>query len=276
MAPLWWERAVGPVVINVLEEILKSQVVHISEERIGDVVVSQRSVVDEFAQFGFEFVKFGAWRMGERTYNYVRDFLSGRTAHIQEGDLTMDERKLGSVGTDQGSVISPLLFNVVMIGVARRLESIPEVRHTIYADDITLWVPGGCDGHIESSLQLAVDAIEQLQGTGLVCSPSKWELLIVPPMSRLRQECTIKLRTSNAKTIPEVAKMRVLGFLIERNRRNYDAVTRLVVKVTAASQLIERVANIKSGMREDSLLRLIQSIAISHVAYAAAFHNWLL
>ncbi|XP_077552087.1 uncharacterized protein LOC144166439 [Haemaphysalis longicornis] len=218
-----------------------------------------------------------ALQMGERTYNYVRDFLSGLTPHIQAGDLTMDERKLESVGTPQGSVISPLLFNLVMTGVARRLESIPEVRHTIYADDITLWVPGGCDGHMESSLQLAVDAIEeQLQGTGLVCSPRKSELLIIPPLSRLRQESTIKLRTSNGQTIPEVAKIRVLGFLIERNRRNNDAVTRLVGKVTAATQLIKQVANIKFGMREDSLLRLIQSFAISHVAYAAAFHNLLL
>lgn len=56
MAPLWWERAAGPVVIDVLEEILKSQVVQIAEELIGDVVVSRHGVADEFIQFGFEFL----------------------------------------------------------------------------------------------------------------------------------------------------------------------------------------------------------------------------
>lgn len=63
-------------------------------------------------------------------------------------------------------MISPLLLNLAMTGVARCLEGIPEARHTIYAD-ITMWLPGGCDGHIEFSLQQVVDAIEeQLRGTG--------------------------------------------------------------------------------------------------------------
>ncbi|XP_049511435.1 S-adenosylmethionine sensor upstream of mTORC1 [Dermacentor silvarum] len=72
-------------------------------------------------------------------------------------DLTpateLEENKLGSVGTPQGSVISPLLFNLVMIGVGNRLERVTGVRHTIYADDVTLWVPGRSDGHIETTLQ---------------------------------------------------------------------------------------------------------------------------
>ncbi|KAG0433877.1 hypothetical protein HPB47_019517 [Ixodes persulcatus] len=55
-----------------------------------------------------------------------------------------------------------------MIGVAEKLQDIEDVRHTIYADDITLWVHRGSGGHIESMLQSAVDAIEaHLQGTGL-------------------------------------------------------------------------------------------------------------
>ncbi|XP_077554614.1 uncharacterized protein LOC144169369 [Haemaphysalis longicornis] len=91
-----------------------------------------------------------------------------RTVEIQAGDQQLPVKELGSVGTPQGSVISPLLFNLVMIGVAERLSEIPEVRYTIYADDITLWVPGGSDGHIETTLQTAVYVIENhLANTGL-------------------------------------------------------------------------------------------------------------
>ncbi|XP_077548095.1 uncharacterized protein LOC144160815 [Haemaphysalis longicornis] len=222
--------------------------------------------------------------MGKRTYEYIRDFLTGRTTEVNAGDLKLPEKKLGSVGTPQGSVISPLLFNLVMIGVAERLSRVAGVRHTIYADDITLWVPGGSDGQIESTLQEAVDAIEeQLDGSGLVCSPSKSELLVIPPKRTTRKkrgdeetpkEQKIKVRTSGGHTIPEVERIRVLGMLIERKRVNGETVNRLAAKVTAATRLIRRVSNRKAGMKEESLTRLVQSFAISHITYVAAFHNW--
>lgn len=97
--------------------------------------------------------------MGVRMYNYVREFPSERTADIHVGDMTLTEKKLGSTGTPQGSVISSLLFNLVMIGVGRHLKALADIRHTIYADDITPWVPGSSNRHIESTLQQAVEAI---------------------------------------------------------------------------------------------------------------------
>ncbi|XP_072142785.1 uncharacterized protein [Dermacentor andersoni] len=222
--------------------------------------------------------------MGKRTYAYIKDFLTERTTEIIAGDLRLQKKKLGSVGTPQGSVISPLLFNLVMIGVAERLSRVARVRHTIYADDITLWVPGGSDGHIEDTLQEAVDAIEeQLDGSGLVCSPSKSELLVIPPKRTARktkgneparEQDTIKIRTSGGHMIPVVEKIRVLGMLIERKRVNGETVNRLAAKVTTAIRLIKRVSHRTAGMKEESLTRLLESFAISHITYVAAFHNW--
>lgn len=83
----------------------------------------------------------------------------------------------------------------------------------------------------------------------------------------------IVIRTSNGQVIPEVGKIRVLGMLTEKRRANDKTINRLSVRVTAATRLIKRVANRKVGMREDSLLRLVQSFAMKHVAYVAAFHN---
>lgn len=76
--------------------------------------------------------------MGERSYNYINDFLTDRIAELRAGDLQTQEKELGSTGTPQGSVISPMLFNLVMIGVAEKLTDIEDVRHIIYVDDITL------------------------------------------------------------------------------------------------------------------------------------------
>ncbi|XP_037577228.2 uncharacterized protein LOC119459601 [Dermacentor silvarum] len=222
--------------------------------------------------------------MGRKTYEYIKDFLTERTTEICAGDLQLAEKKLGSFGTPQGSVISPLLFNLVMIGVGNRLERVTRVRHTIYADDVTLWVPGGSDGHIETTLQEAVNAIEeQLDGSGFVCSPAKSELLVMPPKGAGRktqnmefkyEHPKITIKTAVGQVIPEVEKIRVLGLLIERNRVNGETVNKLAGKAAAAMKLIKRVSNRRAGMKEESLTRLVQSFAVSHITYVAAFHNW--
>ncbi|XP_077547993.1 uncharacterized protein LOC144160638 [Haemaphysalis longicornis] len=199
--------------------------------------------------------------MGRRTYAYIKDFLTNRTTEINAGDLRLPEKLLGS-----------------------RLSRVAVVRHTIYADDVTLWVPGGSDGYIESTLQEAVEAIEeQLDGSGLICSPHKSELLVIPPKRSTgrtkgdkseRERDKIRIKTRSGLTIPEVEKIRVLGMLIERKWVNGETVKRVTAKVYAAIRLIKRVSNKKKGMKEESLMRLVQSFAISHVTYVAAFHNW--
>ncbi|XP_037572098.1 uncharacterized protein LOC119454179 [Dermacentor silvarum] len=46
--------------------------------------------------------------LGERTYNYIRNFLTGRTARIRLDDEESIQVDIGSAGTLQGSVVSPM------------------------------------------------------------------------------------------------------------------------------------------------------------------------
>nr|XP_037272755.1 uncharacterized protein LOC119164640 [Rhipicephalus microplus] len=192
--------------------------------------------------------------MGERTFAYIKDFLTNRTTRLVAGELQLPLKQLGSTGTPQGSVISPLLFNLGMIGVARRLERVRNIKYTIYADDITLWSTGGSDSQIEAALQEAVAAVEEnLRPTGLKCSPTKSELLVISPRSARRPT------TQNIN--------------VDLNRNNVT-VQKLHAKLSLATRLLKKVATRYQGMREDSLLRLTQSFAVSHISYVASFHNW--
>lgn len=264
--------------------LLQHEVVDVANSSTAD----NRAILGLDLQSAFEKVKHSAilaqvsrLGLGERSYNYIRDFLTQRTARLQIGETQLEERELGSMGTPQGSVISPLLFNLVMIGVAGRLDELPHVKYTIYADDITLWVPGGSDGHIETTLQEAVDCIEaSLRGTGLRCSPQKSELLILPPPGRYRKraaeeaEKNIVLRTGDGTVIPKVQSIRVLGMHVEANRSNSITIDRMTTKMGVATRLIKKISTRKQGMREASLLRLLQAFVMSHVAYVGAFHRW--
>nr|XP_037275992.1 uncharacterized protein LOC119168701 [Rhipicephalus microplus] len=214
--------------------------------------------------------------MGKRTYAYIKDFLTNRTTRLVAGELQLPLKQLGSTGTPQGSVISPLLFNLVMIGVARRLERVRNIKYTICADDIALWSTGGNDSQIEAALQEAVTAVEEhLQPTGLKCSPIKLELLVISPRSARRPTTqNINVVTQDGTPIPHVQTLRVLGLHLQDLNRNNVTVQKLHAKLSLATRLLKKVATRYQGIREDSLLRLTQSFAVRHISYVASFHNW--
>ncbi|KAG0445091.1 hypothetical protein HPB47_023760 [Ixodes persulcatus] len=119
--------------------------------------------------------------VGRKAYTYVRDFLSNRTAKLTIGDIKSEKIELGS----RGSVLSPFLFIVAMIGLPKILDKIKGLNHGLYADDVTLWVTSGSEAQIEETLQRAAEAVDRYATErGLSCSPQKSKLLLVYPTTR--------------------------------------------------------------------------------------------
>lgn len=172
-----------------------------------------------------------------------------------------------------------MLFNLIMISLANKLE-VENITRTIYADDITIWSVCGNDGQIETALQEAINTVEEhLADTRLRCSP---KLLLYRPTlkgrplkgcAREREYDQIKLGTNNGGTIPIVDHIRVLGMLI-KNMGLTDRPLKDMHKTTNAVRLLKRVTHKRSGMREDSLIRLIHYFVMCHIVYVAAMHNW--
>ncbi|XP_075525011.1 uncharacterized protein LOC142557205 [Dermacentor variabilis] len=224
--------------------------------------------------------------LGERTYDYVRDFLTGRHARIVIGGLESQDIDIGCTGTPQGSVISPMLFNIVLLGLPQKLAEIEGLHHSLYADDITLWVAEGNDGHVEQTLQAAVDAVQEyLRDTGLECSAAKSELLLYRPTRRGRKpknsdsaaehaDREIRVVTSDGTIIPHVHKIRVLGLHLSANGHNGETVRRLERTVNETIRLLMRITNRHSGMNESNTIRLVQAFVTSHIKYVASYLKW--
>ncbi|XP_075730628.1 uncharacterized protein LOC119164688 [Rhipicephalus microplus] len=183
--------------------------------------------------------------MGERTFAYIKDFL---TNHIM---------RLVALHEDRNALVR-------------------NIKYTISADDITLWSTRGSDSQIEAALQEAVAAVEErLRPTGLKCSPTKSEMLVISPRSARRQSTqNITVVTQDGTPIPHVQTLIVLGLHLEDLNRNHVTVQMLHAKLSLATRLLKKVATRYQGMREDSLLRLTQLFAVSHISYVASFHNW--
>lgn len=157
---------------------------------------------------------------GERTYNYVCDFLLNRTIDFSlAGGCTSKRLTLGDKGTPQGAVLSPFLFNLALRTLPSSLDRIPGLRHTIYADDVTLWTTTGSDGQIEETLQRAADAVvSHATQAGLTCSESKSELLLLRPPDRRRNKSpplpAIHVYV-NGVAVPHVDHIRILGLFVQ-------------------------------------------------------------
>lgn len=68
--------------------------------------------------------------LGQNFHAFVGSFLRHRKAALNIGDLRSGPIELGSRGTPQGSVVSPLLFNIAMYKLSQRLSEVEGINHT--------------------------------------------------------------------------------------------------------------------------------------------------
>lgn len=207
---------------------------------------------------------------GERTYNYLRAFLSNREASISIGQITSELFKMPNKGTPQGAIISPLLFNMVMCRLARYLDGIPDLGYTLYADDITLWTSRGSLGDKEYTLQSAVLAVEKFsRWSGLKCAPEKSEVIRIHAKGyKSRGSINIVVE---GQSVREVPTMRVLGLWLQSDGRAVQTLKTLKSTTHNIAQMIRRVTYRKVGMREDDTLRLVQALVVSRITYGLPY-----
>nr|XP_037279920.1 uncharacterized protein LOC119172881 [Rhipicephalus microplus] len=152
---------------------------------------------------------------GRNAFRYIRQFLMERQTYLCIQDKEHGPYLLGTRGTPQGAVISPLLFNLAMAHLPPLLKDIPGVRHALYADDITLWATHGSVGSIEASLQQAASVVDDYaHRCGLECSPTKSEYVYIRPKLKHTTKIVLSLRTG---PIPKREEIRVLGLFIHKS-----------------------------------------------------------
>lgn len=114
-----------------------------------------------------------------------------------------------------------------MIRLPEILDRIEGLNHSLYADDITLWVIAGSDGRIQDIRQTAIDAIEKyVKLRGLARSPQKSDLLLYQATMRGRNRALevpkIEL-SADGDLIPFATSIRILGLRIQANGTKSDS-----------------------------------------------------
>ncbi|XP_064482877.1 uncharacterized protein LOC135395714 [Ornithodoros turicata] len=183
-----------------------------------------------------------------RTLRWVEDFLRGRSVYMKTEDGDSDRYDLPS-GVPQGSVLSPLLFNVVMADLPQHLHK--NIHIGMYADAICLWTSGVQLPALQRRLQDALDCtLAFLTQRGMDISPEKTVFL---PFTRKKMN-NFQLQLST-QPVQRVSHHRFLGVIIDA------ADTRI--------NILRHLTGPRWGMSTSSLLTvhraLIQQMAAYHL-----------
>ncbi len=77
--------------------------------------------------------------IGGRIYNWIKEFLIERNIKVKVGDYISREGSIEN-GTPQGSVLSPLLFIIMINDVFATIGE--NINKSLFADDGALWLRG--------------------------------------------------------------------------------------------------------------------------------------
>lgn len=190
-----------------------------------------------------------------------------------EGETSTEFKVNDGRGTQQGAVISPLLFNIAMIPLFRRLQEIRGLHHTVYADDITIWTSLPSP-HMGNAIKAGVEVVkEEAKNMGLECAAEKSALLIGSPQNRKHKgDMEFYLQLQNTDIL-RVNQTRVLRLEITISSRQCDAIRSIRQKADSAARLIRRVSRRNYGLTENGTCRVVQAFTLRRIMHAAPYMN---
>lgn len=209
---------------------------------------------------------------GNRMYRYVKNFLKDRTVRILDPEGQPSEPYPLCRGTPQGSILSPMLFNITMKNLPTKLNAIPNLHHAIYADDISIWCTTGNPGQQEETIQTGLNIIhEHANAIGLQCSPDKSEYVVVinhPRQKMAEEQRKLMSLHIGGTLIPRRPAIKILGFIWQQDGKSTEWTAKTVKQLNQIYNMIARITRYNRGMKEHELRKIVEATAYSRVMYS--------
>lgn len=143
-----------------------------------------------------------------RAYSWIKNFLNDRVIQVQIGVARSNKYKIDN-GTPQGSIISPLLFSIMVNDVFSGLDK--NIMQSLFADDGALWRRGRNVRFVYEKMQNAIKSVENwAYDWGVKFSVNKTKTVVFS--RRMIEEIDLTLY---GEKLEKVSKFRFLGIMFD-------------------------------------------------------------
>jgi len=214
--------------------------------------------------------KISKMNIDQNLFNWIKSFLAERTFQVKVGDALSESLELQN-GTPQGSVISPLLFLIMMNDFPLNDDK-EQVKNAIFADDSSLWKSGTDLHKIIKSLQTKLDLIQKwCEKWGFILSREKTIAVI---FSRKRPEDLPPPNlTLNGEKIEWKTEVKFLGTIFDSRLTWASNIKHIVQKCQKRLNLMRCLTGSTWGADKKCLLIIYKALIRSVIDYGCIAYN---
>jgi ribonuclease HI/exonuclease III len=197
-------------------------------------------------------------------YQWIDDFLSHRNIKVRVGATLSPPHKLEN-GTPQGSIISPLLFILMMSDFPESPDGKTQV--SLYADDSAIWRSGKNIKFDNKKLQTHLDIIAKwCRKWGFKINAKKTVYIL---FSNKKTPANLDI-TVNNKAIPPAATAKFLGLTFDKRLTWKTHITSLVNSSKTKINLLRNLGGHHWGATKTALLQIYRALIRSSLEYGAS------
>lgn len=198
-----------------------------------------------------------------RMEKWIEDFLTDRKLKVKLNNIFSQEYPLEN-GTPQGSVISPLLFLIMMNDYPDPEDT--SINTSIFADDSAIWRTGTDVQHTTASLNLHVQKICQWCDTwGFKINELKTVAMIFTRSKKLINS-TVPIAI-NGTIIKTVKSFKFLGLTFDQQLNWTQHVENVINKTKSKINLLRALTGHHWGANKQTLLRIYRTLIRPKLEY---------
>lgn len=208
------------------------------------------------------------WNFRGRLVVFVLNFLTSRKFNVKLGPTLSTTRDFIN-GVPQGSVLSPILFNVAINDVVDNV-SFP-IKPALFADDLTISLPCSDIGLGEEVLQEAINKLYQWSlSNGLQFSTTKTAAVHFCRRNHCQHKINVHI---NGTPVPTFDKIRYLGVVFDDKLTWKPHIDSLKRSCTCRLNLLKKLAHTSYGADRSSLMTIYHSLIRSKIDYGVAAYG---